>query len=80
MSKCPVGVADLPVPALLKAILTIPTDKMLGQLKWKVLVRKESGNFARTNSAYRVYCNDIPPGRGLVQLSYLWAWPEMMSQ
>jgi len=31
--KCPVGVAYLPVPALWKAVSTIPMDKKLGQ--WK---------------------------------------------
>ena len=44
------------------------------------MVQKESWNFARANSAYHIYCTDIPWGRGLVQLSCLWAWSEIMSQ
>ena len=53
----------MPVAALWKEISTIPIGQNSGQMKMSVLVRKQFGNSARTNSA----CSAIGRRRGTVQ-------------
>ena len=61
------GVAHLPVAALWKEISTIPIGQNSGQMKNSVLVGKQFGNSARTNSAYSIYYIAIGRRRGPVQ-------------
>ena len=49
-------------------ILTIPMDKKLGQLKWSVMVQRQSWNFVLTNSIHHIYCTNTSQERVLAKL------------
>ena len=78
--KCLVVVTYLPLPVFLKEIATVPTDKKLNQYEMEHYGVEKIVKFCSQKLFIQVYCIYIPQGSGLVQLSCLWAWPEMMSQ
>ena len=71
--KCLVGVTYLPLPAFLKEIATIPTDKELNQYEMEHY-GVEKILLAKTLYIKFIVYTDISQGSGfLVQLSCLWA-------